>query len=242
MLKVELTENYAGVIIRGDFNDLDFLYDSLHYLIFEESNSISEYTMQNHIYGFLYDLRHAYQGQREAELIDNGLTEYSRDCFSFKKKDVTDQNIYFCFHYLLPDLILDMVLVKYFIRKVDKRVNDLYNPYIQMVNYFYSIVLHSLDHFLTEIKFHKVKKGLLESAITDHLFIPQWFERISIDYATMTKKQREKEFMHMMDAIYNYGDYDDYYEMKLDIEKLCKEKNCTLDDLHYDDYPAEIEW
>ena len=26
------------------------------------------------------------------------------------------------------------------------------------------------------------------------------------------------------------------------IEKLCKEKNCTLDDLHYEDYPEDIEW
>ncbi len=58
----------------------------------------------------------------------------------------------------------------------------------------------------------------------------------------MTKKQREKEFMHIMDAIYNYGDYEDYLKMKIDMEKLCKEKNCTLDDLHYEDYPEEIEW
>ena len=31
MLKVELTENYAGVTIYGDYNDLDFLYDSINY-------------------------------------------------------------------------------------------------------------------------------------------------------------------------------------------------------------------
>lgn len=30
--------------------------------------------------------------------------------------------------------------------------------------------------------------------------------------------------------------------MKIDIEKLCKEKKCSLDDLHYKDYPEEIEW
>jgi len=123
-----------------------------------------------------------------------------------------------------------------------KKVNDIYNPYINMVNYFYSLVLHSLENMLTEIKFNKIKKGLLESVVTDSIFIPQWFEIISIDYSKMTKKQREKEFMHIMDAIYNYGDYEDYLKMKIDMEKLCKEKNCSLDDLHYDNYPEEIEW
>ena len=71
MLKVKLTKNYAGVTISGDYNDLDHLYDSIYYLIHGEPISIGEYTMQNHLYGFLYDVRHAYQGDREVELIDN---------------------------------------------------------------------------------------------------------------------------------------------------------------------------
>lgn len=61
MLKVELTKNYAGVKISGDFNDLDYLYNSLLYFIKEEPSSIDEYLMQNHLYAFLYDVRHAYQ-------------------------------------------------------------------------------------------------------------------------------------------------------------------------------------
>ncbi|MBR1413501.1 MAG: hypothetical protein IJ574_02375 [Bacilli bacterium] len=50
------------------------------------------------------------------------------------------------------------------------------------------------------------------------------------------------EIMHIMDAIYNYYDYEDYLKMKIDIEKICKEKNCSLDDLHYNDYPEKVEW
>ena len=242
MLKVELTENYAGVTIYGDYNDLDFLYESISYLIDGDPSSDGEYTMQNHLYGFLYDVRHAYQGDREAVLVDNYLQDFKRKWLEIRKKDATEHNVYFCFNYLLPDIFLDMVLIKYFIRKVDKKVNDVYNPYINMVNYFYSLVLHSLENMLTEIKFNKIKKGLLESVVTDSIFIPQWFEIISIDYSKMNKKQREKEFMHIMDAIYNYGDYEDYLKMKIYMEKLCKEKNCSLDDLHYEDYPEEIEW
>lgn len=242
MLKVELTKNYAGVTISGDYNDLDYLYDSISYLIHGEPISIGEYTMQNHLYGFLYDVRHAYQGDREVKLIDNSLDKYKREYFNLKENEVTDKNVCFSFNYLLPDLLLDMVLIKYFINKVHKKENDIYNPHINMVNYFYSIVLYSLLEMLTEIKFNKVKKGLLESVVSDRIFFPQWFELISIDYAKMTKEKRQKEFMHIADAIYDYGHYEDYCDMKLDIQKLCEEKNCTLDDIHYDNFPEKIEW
>lgn len=242
MLKVKLTENYAGVTISGDYDDLDFLYDSINYLIHDEPTSDSEYTMQNHLYGFLYEVRHAYQGQRGATLIANGLNDNGRNWLNLKKKDVTDKNIYFCFNYMLPDLFLDMILIKHFTRKVNKKNNDIYNQYINMVNYFYSLVLHSLEGFVTEVRFNKIKKGLLEAIISDSMFIPQWFEMISIDYANMTKQQREKEFMHIVDAIYNYMAYDEYHKMKKDIESRCKEQNCSLDDLHYEGYPGELVW
>ena len=181
MLKVELTKNYAGVTIYGDYNDLDNLYDSIHYFIMYDPNSLEEYLMQTHLYGFLYDVRHAYQGDREVELIDNNLDKYKREYFNLKENEVTDKNVCFSFNYLLPDLLLDMVLIKYFINKVCKKENDIYNPHINMVNYFYSIVLYSLLEMLTKIKFNKVKKGLLNFVVFDTSFIPQWFDLLSIN-------------------------------------------------------------
>ena len=108
MLKVELTENYAGVKISGDFNDLDYLYDAILYFIKEEPSSIGEYLMQNHLYAFLYDVRHAYQGDREALLVDNLIQDMKRGWLGIKKKDATNKNIYYSFNYLLPDIFLDI--------------------------------------------------------------------------------------------------------------------------------------
>lgn len=54
MLKVKLTENYTGVIISGDYDDLDYLYDSIHYFIKEEEESIGDYCLKNHIYVHSY--------------------------------------------------------------------------------------------------------------------------------------------------------------------------------------------
>lgn len=111
-----------------------------------------------------------------------------------------------------------------------------------MVNYFYSLVFNSLEKFLTEKRFNKVKKGIMNAIVYEKLYISQWFERVSIDYIKMNKKQREKEFMHIMDRIYNYMEYEDYYNMKKSLEKFCTDNDCTLDDVHYEDYPEGIEW
>lgn len=242
MLKVELTENYAGVKIIGDYNDLDYLYDSISYFLKEDAKNIQEYTMQNHLYGFLYDVRHAYQGDREYEFVSNSLQDFKREWFGIKKKDVTDNNFYYSFNILLPDLILDMILIKYFINDIDEKDNNIYNPSINMVNFFYSLVLQSLNKLLSKIKFNKVKEGIMNATIDDRLFIPQWFEIIAIDYANMTKKKREKEFMHIMDRIYNYINYKDYFSLKRELEKMCKEKNCNLDNINYEGFPNDIEW
>ena len=65
---------------------------------------------------------------------------------------------------------------------------------------------------------------------------------MSINYAKMTKKQREKEFMNVMDTIYNYMDQQDYYDMKEELEKEYQESNCNLDNFYYEDYSEEIDW
>ena len=107
---------------------------------------------------------------------------------------------------------------------------------------FYSIVVYRIAPMLTETQFRKIKKGLIDSTILDSIFCHLWFEQISIDYASMNKEKRKKEIMHILDAIYNYGNYEDYYSLKLKIENMCKEKNYSLDDLHYQEYPNEMEW
>lgn len=242
MLKVKLTENYAGVSISGDYNDLNFLYDSIIYLLRKEPKNEIFDIMQKHLYGFLYDVRHAYQGQRYVKLEDNNLQEFTRNIYNLKKKDVTNNNLYFEFNYVLPDIILDIMLVKYFISKIDKKNNNIYNQYINMVTYFYSLVLDSLRNILSDIQFNKVKNGLLNSNISDKIFSKMWFEIITLDYLKMNKNQRKKEIMNILSAIYNYIYYDEYLNVKKSEQKKCKEYNCRLIDLRYGDYPDEIEW
>ncbi|MBQ8043742.1 MAG: hypothetical protein IJ272_06295 [Clostridia bacterium] len=242
MLKAKLTDNLAGLTISGDHEDLDKLYDAISHLIKGEPNTIQEYTMQNHLYGFLYDVRHAYQGDREIELIDNWVSEDVRKWHGFKKSEITDRNAYFSFNYPLPDILLDMVLIQHFIRKVHKKENDIYNPYINIVNLFYSIALDPLYQVLAPGKFNTIKKGLLESVVPVKSFCPQWFQMITCDYLKWPKDKRLKHLPKIADEIYNFIEYEDYANIKIDTDNYCKKNNCTLDDVTMGEYPTEIIW
>ncbi len=241
MLKVTLTENYAGFTISGDHEDLESLYGAISYLVDGDTKGKEEYLMQNHIYAFLYDLRHAHQGQREVCFVDNYLDDDTKEWFGIKETDVTRNNLYYSFNYLIPQLLLDMIIIKHFIKKVPDKSKDVYNTNINLVNYFYSLVLNSFGNMLTPIQINKIKKGMLNANIYDKLFFPQWFELIDIDYMKMGKSKRKNEIMHIADKIYNFYDYSEYTKERNKMLKYCKENNCTLDDIGYD-YPEELEW
>ena len=240
MLKVKLTDNYTGFNISGDYKDLNCLYDAFHYFICNDYDNLGKCMMQTHIYGFLYDVRHAYGHSREYELVNNGLDDNSIEWLGLTKDDVTENNMYFSFNYYVPDLILDIILIKNFINVEDKIYNSSYN----MVNFFYSLVIESFYKILDEKEINKIKTGIMNANIRPDNFLPQWFEKITIDYIKMDKQTREKEITKILDYMYNYNRYNEYLEMKKDLEKTCIDKNCNLDQLHVKetDYPKEIIW
>lgn len=73
MITITNTPNLTGVTISGDFSDLYNLVEAFHEI------AIDKYSEKHHRYieistrvlGLCYDIRHAYQGDRAVELVDN---------------------------------------------------------------------------------------------------------------------------------------------------------------------------
>lgn len=95
MITLTNTPNNLGILIKGDYNDLNSLYDSLaNYVDFyinniildcheedkqaeEKKEGIPSYTryfelIRNNIYGLCHDLRKAYEGRRNVHQENNG--------------------------------------------------------------------------------------------------------------------------------------------------------------------------
>ncbi len=240
MIKVKLTKNYTGFNIEGTFDDLYELYDNISYFLgIEECENVFEEDMRLHILGFLYDLRHAYQGSRNIKAVDNGLSDEQKEYYGISKSIKKD--ILYDFDYVVPELLTDVLLFKHFAKSKTKKMSE-YNTNYNSVITFYSKVIDALKEILTENQVKKVKKILSESVITERNWLKQWFMIVSIDYLKMTKKKRQKEMMHVIESICDSYLYDEYYIIKKEVEQYAKEHNINENEIEYGEYPQEIDW
>ncbi len=240
MIKVKLTQNYTGFNIEGTFDDFYELYDNISYFLgIEECENVFEEDMRLHILGFLYDLRHAYQGSRNIKAVDNGLSDEQKEYYGISKSIKKD--ILYDFDYVVPELLTDVLLFKHFSKSKTKKMSEYDTNYNSVIT-FYSKVIEALKEILTENQVKKVKKILSESVITERNWLKQWFMIVSIDYLKMTKKKRQKEMMHIIESICNSYLYDDYYRIKKEVEQYAKEHNINENEIEYGEYPEEIDW
>lgn len=240
MIKVKLTQNYAGFNIEGTFDDFYELYDSISYFLgVEECKDVFKEDMRLHILGFLYDLRHAYKGCRNIKAVDNGLSDEQKEYYGISKSIKKD--ILYDFDYVVPELLTDILLFKHFAKIKTKKMSE-YDTNYNNVMTFYSKVIDALKEILTENQVKKAKKILAESVISERYWLNQWFMIVSIDYLKMTKKKRQKEMMHIIESICDSYLYDEYYEIKKEIEEFANKKNIITTEVEYGEYPKEIEW
>lgn len=73
MIRIEDTKNMIGITIHGDYNDLKTLHTALSdflrfYFDHQKPNTNSAYEI---ILGLCYDIRHAFQGDRNIEYVGN---------------------------------------------------------------------------------------------------------------------------------------------------------------------------
>ncbi len=240
MIKIKLTQNYTGFNIEGTFDDFYELYDNISYFLgIEECENVFEEDMRLHILGFLYDLRHAYQGSRNIKAVDNGLSDEQKEYYGISKS--VKKDILYDFDYVVPELLTDVLLFKHFAKSKTNKMSEYDTNYNSVIT-FYSKVIDALKEILTENQVEKVKKILSESVITERNWLKQWFMIVSIDYLKMTKKKRQKEMIHVIESICDSCLYDDYYRIKKEIEQYAKEHNINENEIEYGKYPEEIEW
>ena len=240
MIKVKLTQNYTGFNIEGTFDDFYELYDNIDYFLgIEECENIFEEDMRLHILGFLYDLRHAYQGSRNIKAVDNGLSEEQKEYYGIAKSIKKD--ILYDFDYVVPELLTDILLFKHFAKSKNKKLSE-YDTNYNSVMTFYSKVIDALQEILTENQIKRVKKRLTESPISERYWLKQWFMIVSIDYLKMTKNRRKREMMHIIESLCDSYVYDEYQEIKNEVKKYAKENNIIETEIEYGEYPEEIEW
>ena len=118
MIKIRNTNNLVGITILGDYEDLSALRDALcHYtdLFLSNQDHPDAYNCHECILGLCYDIRHAYQGDRDFEAVYNNaeniamlaeciykIDPESKESIDNNRETFKNGNLYFSVDILYP--------------------------------------------------------------------------------------------------------------------------------------------
>ena len=256
MIIIKNTENLAGVCISGDFNDLDKLVDAFYAITIDEFSE--KYQTHNaisiRVLGLCYDVRHAFQGDREVELIDNGMDQ---DKMKFHSIIVPQSNVYYKCNYLYPEMLFVMLalneLVKLRIRELSKSryvyndtldKNVIWDDTIATIRSFQGEFMKCVKEVLTEASFKRWLTLMNGDYIHIEQIAGQYVDLLNIKYVNMTKEKRLKNLTAISKRIAEYRNDAEHDEIKEVVREAAREHGCCEEDIRLEgiEYPDEFVW
>jgi len=256
MLKINNTENLTGVTISGDLNDLKKLIDAFYEITVDEfSEKYANYVdISTRVLGLCYDMRHAMQGDREVELVENGMDE---DKMKFHSIITPTNNVYYKCNYLYPEMFFIMLalnkLVKLRIRELTKSKyaynnaldkNVIWDDTIATIRTFQAEFVKCVKELLTKASFSRWLKLMNDDYINIEEIAGQYVDLYNIKYINMTKEKRLKNLTKIAKKIAEFSYDAEHQEIKEVVAEAAKENSCSEGHIRIKgiEYPEEIEW
>ena len=164
MLTVTNTPNLAGLSVSGDYQDLDALYMALLVIVGDEDEYGNYEGARLRVLGLMYDIRHAFQGDREFEFVRNGMNE---DKMKLLEMITPEKNLYYKCQVYYPESLFVTMAINDFVRLyakkqaksatfplVDKR--NLWDIHIATARLFQSLVLSCLKEAVTDASYKRI--------------------------------------------------------------------------------------
>ena len=256
MITIKNTENLTGVTISGDFNDLYNLVDVFYAITIDEFSEKHKrhIEMSTRVLGLCYDVRHAYQGDREVEFVDNGMDENK---MKFHSIIAPRGNVYYQCNYLYPEMyfvmlalnelvelrIKDLTKTKYIFKEaLDKTV--IWDDKIAIIRSFQAEFVKCVKETLTEASFKRWLTVMNSDYIGIENIAGQYLDLLNIEYINMTKEKRLKNMSSIARKIVKYRDDSDHQEIKDVVAEAAKEFGRMEGEIRLEgiEYPENILW
>jgi len=256
MITVTNTPNLTGVTISGDINDLYNLVEAFHEITIDElSEKHHRYIeISTRVLGLCYDIRHAYQGDRAVELIDNAMTEEKMKWHSII---APKNNVYYSCNYLYPEMffvmlaltelvelrIKDITKTKYLYREVmDKKV--IWDETIAIIRLFQAEFVKCVKGVLSDASFARWLNLMNGGYIGIEDIAGQYIDMLNIKYINMTKEKRMKNLNSIAKRIAGFSYDYEHKEIKEVVAEAAKEYRCEPGEIHLKgiDYPEDFAW
>jgi len=254
MIKIENTQNLTGVKISGSFDDLYELVEALYKISVDEfSDKHKEYiNVSTRMLGLSYDIRHAYQGDRDIELIDNGM---DKETMKLRGEITPDKNVIYSCNYLYPEMFFCMAVINELIilrvmdiTKAKYVFSEMLHPKvvwdktISVLRSFQCAFSECVRDTLSEQSYRMWLKAMTDKDIYITNILRQYVDLANIDYIKLDKEQRLKNFLKFTRKITNYNSNKEYAEILQEIYDYAGEHDCDVNDIRIGEYPEVIDW
>ena len=243
MLSALHTKNMTGLLLSGDLEDFEQLYDALHNIVGTEEDSRNLYNGRIRVLGLCYDLRHARMGHRNAAFKEHGLDE---EQMKFLSLVGTKQNLYISFETYWPEALYIVFVLNTLIDEYKRRKKaHLWDENIAVVRMFQSIVLNLVEQTITPKQFASFKKWADGDSIYSYSFYKdmykQYLDYLNLEWIEMDREQRVKKFNTFAKRVTQYTtDYERFEEY---IDAAAEEYGTTPDELEYGNYDdLQVVW
>ncbi|MDF2546774.1 MAG: hypothetical protein K0R93_1672 [Anaerosolibacter sp.] len=256
MISIKNTENLTGVTISGDFHDLYNLVEAFHAITINEysENHHGYIEMSTRVMGLCFDVRHAYQGDREIELINNYMTE---DKMKWHALITPKSNVYYKCNCLYPEMffvilalnelvklrIKDLAKTKYIYREaLDKNV--IWDDKIATIRAFQGEFVKCVKGTLTEGTFVRWLKIMNSDYLSIENICGQYVDVLNIKYMNMTKEKRLKNLSSIAKRIAEFAHDKEHNEINKVVAEAAKEYGCAQGDIRLKgiEYPEDFIW
>ncbi len=261
MIQVTNTEHLTGVTISGDYHDLYHLVDALHDVVVHDwdhpdARHARYITLSLRALGITYDIRHAFQGDREYDLRDSGIMDHHEEYY---EKKLPRENVYFSCNILYPEMIACTLilndLIKLRTEDLSPRTprfdfiptNALWDRSILSVRELQAGLRDAISEILPPTSFIRWKNLVTpeSSHLSDFVSIASaYIDTWNLRYLNMSKEQRVKKLLTITKRLVEHAYVDEALDLREETDRAMDEYGCAEEDLRMAgmNYPEEIEW
>jgi len=253
MIEAKATEKLTGVTIQGDYDDFYQLTEAFHNAAGLDLNPKDPYySVGMRALGVCYDIRKAYQGDRDIILRDNGMHEES---MKWHNLITPKQNVYYSVNILFPEVLFAAMSVQDLCgmakqRPGNRKGDEWARPYTDVMFLKDKAVLKVFavsiwEAFAGTIGSEEADKVLRLYQRTDesyYQYVTQYVDQLNIEYLRTAVDKRPDKLRNIAKRIARKPDA--YYRLENEMKYQAKKLDTTIHDLVDANvkYPEEIEW
>ena len=253
MVRMEMTPNYTGVKISGTQEEFEAIVDAIYELVIDElSEDPHYYVVSNRILGMCYDIRHAFMGDREIEIVRDNTPEHLVD---YRDLPVEQTSFIVSDNFLYPELCFVMmaldVVIDYRMRKLSKNrfmehkdAQVRWDRTILLMRLFQSAFIDCMEKELTPNSFTRLRNLIDGGADRIKYMYGQYLDLKNLDFLEMTPQKRKASLSVVPKRLVEYQEDPEYHGLAEALRRGAAEHGVSPHELHFQnmDYPDVIEW